>query len=347
MMATPSLDRAAREVLAWFPFLSSGVDLIRLGNAGGFTGARFWRVEGTSLPLCLRAWPSDGPSPERLAGIHRCMYQARISGLDFVPEVLTTTSRSTWVEHLGKLWELTSWMPGQAGFGRPISPSRFQTAFAALAQVHLAWARGNQEVGECPAVRRRLHCAREWIDLLEAGWRLPAAAAEDRSLHPWAERAWDALRRRVREVPRRLGPWLGRPLTLQPCLCDVREEHLLFDGERLSGLVDYGSVKRDHVAADLARLLGSAAGYDPDLRALGLRTYRALRPLSLEEETLVGVLDETGTLLGAANWLTWVYREKRVYEDRAAVVRRLAELVERLERWERSITKEKTRISEE
>ena len=48
---------------------------------------------------------------------------------------------------------------------------------------------------------------------------------------------------------------------------------------------------------------------------------------------LVAVLDETGTFLGAANWLKWLCWEGRSFEDRAGVARRLAVLVERLERW--------------
>jgi hypothetical protein len=57
--------------------------------------------------------------------------------------------------------------------------------------------------------------------------------------------------------------------------------------------------------------------------------------LTSTEEELILVLDETGTLLGMANWLKWLYRDGRSFEDRAAVARRLATLVERVERWHR------------
>ena len=94
-----------------------------------------------------------------------------------------------------------------------------------------------------------------------------------------------------------------RSAVLQPCLCDVWHDHVLFEGDAVTGLVDYGGVKVDNVATDLARLLGSLAGDDPVLRDAGLRAYSRLRPLSLAEEALVPVLDRTGTLLGIANWL--------------------------------------------
>ena len=92
-------------------------------------------------------------------------------------------------------------------------------------------------------------------------------------------------------------------------------------------------MKIDHVAVDLARLLGSLVGDDANQRAAALDAYRRLRPLTRAEEALVQALDETGVVVGLANWLKWLYREQRAYDDRAAVARKLAELVERAERW--------------
>jgi Ser/Thr protein kinase RdoA (MazF antagonist) len=120
---------------------------------------------------------------------------------------------------------------------------------------------------------------------------------------------------------------------LQPCLCDLWHDHLLFDGDRLTGIVDYGAVKVDHVAVDLARLLGSLVGDDADRWEEGFRAYRAVRPLSPDEERLAGVLDRAGTLLGAANWLRWLFHEGRTFDDLEAVANRLRSLMERIERW--------------
>jgi Ser/Thr protein kinase RdoA (MazF antagonist) len=137
----------------------------------------------------------------------------------------------------------------------------------------------------------------------------------------------------VDRVPARLAPWRDHLLPLQPCLCDVWHDHVLFEDEAVTGLVDYGSAKVDYVAADLARLLGSLVGDDPARRAAGLAAYTQLRPLAEADEALVTVLDETGTLLGAANWLRWLYRDGRAFEDRGAVAGRLAEQVRRIEQW--------------
>jgi Ser/Thr protein kinase RdoA (MazF antagonist) len=120
---------------------------------------------------------------------------------------------------------------------------------------------------------------------------------------------------------------------LQPCLCDVWHDHVLFDGDRLTGLIDYGAMKIDHPAVDLARLLGSLVEDDPEGWSVGLAAYREVRPLSADEEELAHALDLSGTIAGASVWLRWLYHEGKEFEDRAAAGRRLEGLTLRLERY--------------
>jgi Ser/Thr protein kinase RdoA (MazF antagonist) len=120
---------------------------------------------------------------------------------------------------------------------------------------------------------------------------------------------------------------------MQPGLCDVWHDHVLFEGHRVTGLVDYGAVKDDHVAVDVARLLGSLVGDDAAAWDHGLRAYGRVRFLSAAGKELATVLDRTGTVLGVANWLRWLYHDRRPYEDLAAVCRRLEALVGRIESW--------------
>lgn len=333
-MSNALLDQAVPHVLAYYDVFTLRPPCHALGNHGGFSGARLWRMEGVAGNWCIRAWPSADPSPERLDWIHRLQGLARAAGLSFIPTVCPTRSGATWVQVAGRLWEITTWMPGQADFSQRPSAKRLEAAFSGLAQLHNAWARmSSPEHGPCPAVRRRWERADQWLTLVRSGWRPAMSSDRGAPAVPWVERAWRALQGKIEEVPRRLAPWLTRPLPFQPCLCDIWHDHVLFEAGRLSGLVDFGGVKVDHVAADLARLLGSMVGDQADLRDLGLRAYRRWRPLSLEEEYLVPILDQTGTILAVANWLQWLYREGRTFEDRQAVAQRLGSLVERIERW--------------
>jgi Ser/Thr protein kinase RdoA (MazF antagonist) len=329
------LDHAAQVVGSrYLGPLSNNFRIIPLGNRSGFSGACLWRVEGPFGSLCLRAWPEGGPAPAFLEMIHRLMELARQARQEFVPAVWRTPQGETRIEHAGRFWDLTTWMPGQADFHALPSRTRLAAACTALAQLHATWSRAGSGSVPCPGVLRRLERLGQWQALLRSGWRPAFQSTTVDPVEPCAEQAWHLLGRLMPRLPARLAPWAARVWPVQPCLCDVWHDHLLFDGGKLTGLVDYGSVKTDHVAVDLARMLGSLVGDDPELRSVGLDAYRRVRPLSEEEEALMNDLDITGTVLGAANWLRWLYHEGRTYDNKDAVARRITALAQRMEKWD-------------
>jgi Ser/Thr protein kinase RdoA (MazF antagonist) len=322
-----SLHAPATLVLQQFPAVPADIP-VALGNRGGFSGARLWKVAS----LCLRVWPEQ-VSPVRLSFIHKEMIRAAAQGLEFVPKVHATRPGSTWVEHDGRVWDLTTWMPGVADFENNPTNARLEQACIALARLHNAWLQ--QAVGfKCPAVLRRLTRCHEWQLLVQSGWRPGPAVGLSDPVDDLVQRAWRVLPGFLERLPDRLRPWVTRLVPIQTCLLDVWHDHILFTGGTVSGVIDYGSVRYDHVAVDLARLLGSLVGDDGARVAAGLAAYRRVRSLTSEEEELVRLLDESGTLLGVANWLIWLRREHRQFEDLPAVARRLGTLVARVERWQ-------------
>ena len=95
---------------------------------------------------------------------------------------------------------------------------------------------------------------------------------------------WLGLARAV--APRLLDPLreaAGRPVPLQPCLRDARPEHFLFEGDRVTGLVNFGAMDIDCVAGDLARLMGEWLDGDSTARAEALAAYERIRPLDVDE----------------------------------------------------------------
>lgn len=325
-------DVAAQRVLAQYPQPSRAAP-IALGNLGGFSGAKLWRVPGEERDYCLRVWPEGGPGEQDLEVIHSLMRTAREHGLSCVPEVFANRAGKTWCAW-PQLWELTEWLPGRADFHEHPTPERMAAACTTLARLHLAWAEGGpSNPGRSHGLLHRGTLTYEWFKLLESGWQPAFQPDSTDPVQPWAERAWALLPRLIRELPPQLKLWVPRNFTLQPCLCDIWHNHVLFTGDVVTGLVDYGNVKRDAVVVDLARMLGSMAGDDAALRAAGLSAYKRIWYLSLEEEELIHFLDISGTILGIGNWLRWLYYYKRRFEDRARVANRLAELVQRVERW--------------
>ena len=321
-----SLERASREVLSHYS--PPARSLRPLGNHGGFSGAALWRVETPAGDYCLKAYPPGESSAGRLNDIHALMTRARRAGLAFVPAACGPA-----VEYGGRVWELVTWMPGAADLDEPPSAARVEAACSALARLHEAWAPAGPGLAVCPAVTRRLERRREWGQLVREGWRPDLSGAPFDPVAPYAERLWRLLPAWMEWVPEVLAPWRARLVPLRPCLCDVWRAHVLFEGEHVSGLVDFGGARADHPAADLARLLGSYCGDDEALWQRGLNAYAAVRPLTADEAALARVLDRTGILLAAAHWLRRLYHERRTYDDRQEVARRVARIADRAGAW--------------
>ncbi len=117
------------------------------------------------------------------------------------------------------------------------------------------------------------------------------------------------------------------------CLCDVWSAHVLFTGDAVTGIIDYGAVKPDSPAVDLARLLGSYVGDDDARFALGLDAYRAAGGTLDVPDEFVRLLDRTGVVCGVLTWLRRLLVEKRSYPDPQAVADRMNALLDRVESW--------------
>jgi Ser/Thr protein kinase RdoA (MazF antagonist) len=128
----------------------------------------------------------------------------------------------------------------------------------------------------------------------------------------------DLLRAEMLEVP------------LLPAIRDLWHDHVLFSGDRVTGLIDLSAARRDTAAADLSRLLGSMLGDRRREWQDAIALYEAHRALTDNERVLIPILDRSGVLLSAMNWLKRHYLEG-VDCDTPAVRARLAELVSRLE----------------
>jgi homoserine kinase type II len=321
-------------VLAHYPgeFRPEQIEL--LGPAGGFSGAVIWRVRPPDRVLCLKRWPAESPSEEGMQFIHAVLLHVARQGVGLVPVPCQDRRGRTFVPYREYLWELTPWLPGKADFRRNPQPSRLQAALGVLAEFHRAAATYPDYVprtGKSPGVRQRLERVRRYAagDLEQLG----------RCIVP---DVWPDLCDRARQAVTRARICLGPvrtlletvcdgELPLQPCIRDVWHDHVLFTGDRVTGLIDFGAMGIETVAADVARLLGSLARDDASLRQAGLAAYESIRPMNEAEKALVTVFDRSGTLLAALNWVEWLYLERRGFRDPDAVARRLDEVLTRLD----------------
>lgn len=311
-------NSSANDALARYPHLTGPLTPV----AGGFSGANLWRVGEDAY---LRAWP-EGEDPARLRWIHGLLRGVR---LPFVPVVFPARDGSTLVEVAGRCWEAGTWLPGVADYHAHPSPARLANACRALAQVHVAWQPPGAPVALVPGVQRRLTA------LAEA--TLPALPDDPLDVAlPAARRAVVLAVRWLPAVSGWLAPWANVALPLQPCLLDPWHDHVLYTGDAVTGLIDYGAVAVDHPAVDLARLLGSLSEDDAAGWQAGLAAYCEITPLPHPE--LCRDLDRSGVVLALVRWLQRLYGPQHFGGERRAAAQRLARLAQRLANWEAPLT---------
>jgi homoserine kinase type II len=270
-----------------------------------------------------------------VAFIHSILTHVAAQGINFVPAPIPTRSVSggALVEFDQHLWDLSPWLPGTADYLARPSRLRLAAAMQALALFHVAAATcpcAPPTSGIAPAFAERRDQVRQLLggELERIAARLESGLAPEldlraRQLLPLAASLLPRLRRPLEAACRDLLP-------LGPAIRDIHHDHVLFTGDTVTGLVDFGAMRIDTPLADVARLVGSLAADDQPARDFALNAYSELRPLSDSDRRLVDLLDQSGVALGGLNWLRWLYLEERDMGPLEPIYKRLDAILARL-----------------
>ena len=322
-------DPEVAAVLAEFPAASGPKRVEWLTSHGGLSGARLWRVEMRDTSFVLRQWPAEHPTPERLRFIHAVLAHAFYRGCTRLSVPVAARDGETFVVRQGRLWELAPWLPGEASFECEPAGGKLANAMHLLAQFHLACGDFDPHSGSSPGLVERTR------RLAELDARLLASLFRAVESSPVNSTIDELARKLLATLPHAaarplLAPAASLQFPLQPCLRDIWHGNLLFVGDEVTGVVDFGAMQVDSPALDVARLLGSMASDDAEKWRSGLAAYEARRPLSADEHAAIPAADASGTVLGCVNWLRWLYVERRQFSDLAAVEMRMKSLAMRL-----------------
>ena len=317
-----------------------------LGGAGGFSGARLWRVSTGGQSWCVRRWPREYPDRRQLHFIHDVIRHVRSCGLDCFSKFRSTAEGTTVYAFGEHLWEASSWLRGDAVEG---SPSREQlvAAMDTLGRFHSAVQRYANPTNELPLMRRscspgiasRLKMLGRWSSRDPDRVRLQAKKLGiDVAIIDMIPPFFVGLRRHGPALQQRLSAALRVEVSLVPCLRDIRREHVLFSGALVSGIVDYGSVNWENKSADVARLLGSLIGADRELWQQGcwregLAMFRQHVDMSATEIEFTEAFHDANRLLSGFQWLEWLIDEGRSFDSIARVTERLGALLDTLEQF--------------
>lgn len=313
-----------------------------IGENAGFSGALVWRVIDDRGTWALRATPESVVMVDRVRGLHRLLEWTRRREFTLLPCPQRSPTGESLLLAAGFAWQLEPWMPGRADFHTDPQRARLVAVMHGLAVFHRAAAEfepvGDErqwfftDRGPSPGLTERLRHLQRW-DLRLRDTARAALAALD-----WPEfrvLGLEILRRfeqRTSMVAALLIPFRDIELPLQPCLRDIWHDHLLFTGERLTGLIDPHACRSDCVATDLARCLGSLLGDNPAEWDFALQSYQEIRPLSFDERASVEIFDRSAVLLNGLTWLEWVCLRGRVFPERERVIARMRDITQRMER---------------
>ena len=129
---------------------------------------------------------------------------------------------------------------------------------------------------------------------------------------------------------RALQAWEAVNVAVQPCVRDLRGDHVLFRAGEVTGIVDFGALASDYPGIDLARLLGDFADDESSFRA-GLKAYRDAGGKLDEPDAFIRELERAGVVCSLIGWLKRLPAGGQAAEDSTPLVARLRHL---LARWE-------------
>jgi homoserine kinase type II len=244
-------------------------------------------------------------------------------------------------------------MAGAADYDQSPGDAKLCAAMTALAQFHNAVADFDSDSfdvsappssASASAIQRRLARLRSLLTG-EIG-ELSSVLGEKTwpELSALARPFLAALPRAVTRAIAELEPLEHAPLPLQPCLRDIWHDHVLFTGNEVTGIIDFGAVDIDTPATDIARLLGSLTG-EPcqpfrerpmertDRSAvwrMGLAAYAATRPLSRDEWLAVDAINTANPILAGCNWIRWIYIDRRQFQNAEQILARFQRIVQQL-----------------
>jgi len=256
------------------------------------------------------------------------------SQLDFVPGIVKNRSGSSFIESHGWVWEVLTWKEGEADLSDRVAVQRRSSAAEAVAQVHHHWQKDEVHRQVSPGLLVRIERLRRY----EA--RLPELVLHSQSLgsaaskqvgenHYWSlGEMLDLSRRTLAHLSldsTRLLATLNRlchPVEVHYAVRDLHNEHVLYQENLVTGIIDFGAARLDEPLLDLVRLLGTQSPYDPQARYESLDFYcnarKELSPSYVEPDRDIlferfSALDHASTLLSALQWLDWLLIKQRKF----------------------------------
>ncbi|MEM7474885.1 MAG: phosphotransferase [Planctomycetota bacterium] len=305
-------------------------------SAGEGTARQFSDSDSASpQEYCLRRWPVEFGF-EKLEQMRLAVKATHSADLLWLPRYFPTSNGTTFVRSDNGHWEFTEWMPGRADYEQKRSPVRLQAALQALAALHRCWQSAwKMQKQPSPAVLTRMQLLQQArSDSLVLRLRERVRTVGDSRIASLTQETADALQVHL-PLAIKLLESCFEPVQTHFVLRDIWSEHVLFSGDRVTGIVDLGAARIDEPATDVARLLGSLEPFDAEAWSAGLQYYCEKNSSVCPERVIA--LDRVSCLLSALQWAKWLAFERKFFDaDDQVILTRWSRFLDRLQRnpWE-------------
>jgi Ser/Thr protein kinase RdoA (MazF antagonist) len=274
----------------------------------GLSSAIVYRIETHSNWFALKRWPLL-LDRDHLDSIHRFQQFLAEGDRACTPRLMRWCHGGTCLDADSVHWELAEWKSGHPieHLGQ-VSDQQLREAMEAIARMHQ---RSQQYVvtqGPAPGLRQRLEGLRRCIDppndkrqrfldsIVSHGDSSASKILVDLGVQ--AKKLAVQCLEPIRE-------WSQSQFRCFWILRDVWREHLLFRGDHLIGILDFGAARVDWPGLDLVRSLGTLL-LDSDPRwTTALAIYSRAQPETTLELELLKIVHRASIAISALQWLDW------------------------------------------
>ena len=299
--------------------------IVSLDAGRGFSGSTLWKVSHQGQEFCLKRWPAGKPKQRARQLISQVLPELVGHGIPLACPLVSGKSQRFVVE-ANSYWDLSGWVPGNPVVEHAVNATQLKNAMRWLASYHQFVKAMHQEKGLSTSLSYRAEFAAQ----LQQGLLQQLRAYDYVDLQPQlvsqildnAQDALPALTGALQRASR-------QQYLLTPVISDIWSDHVFFEQDEVSGVIDFGAMKIDLPHLDIARLLGCYQTHNESALETGLACYREFQQFSDQARRLVDLYDQAYVVLAGVQWLVWLGPERRVFPDMNQVNRRLKRIVQR------------------
>ena len=280
----------------------------------GLSESVVYKVSSSDGVFALKSYNPSALSS--LQNAHAFLDQIRKKKFVLFPLIIRNNKNSTVVYHDGFCWDLSSWVPGNMP---DCSIVNLIQCINKLARFHIAVGADQSGFGIMPAMESR--------EIEINSFSISAINFSAIRFLPLFN-----LIELLKWTRQEVGSLLGSPnpsVKVQCCWGDARRENILFNGNEITGFIDYCAMRKDCREVDVSRMISSFAGDDYLMWNKALNAYSENAPINY---LVCRKLDILGTIVSLYRWLKW-FQNPMPHEMINPGIQRCTDIFRRVEKW--------------